>query len=82
MLIDQQRLDPQPQALLENSQQQGDVFPFADADSDQICEVALSHMSPAALGPDVEEYVRLAGELSEYITWDMLDVPGWSNFGQ
>ena len=43
----------------------------------QIADVEMAH-------PSAEDYIRIAGEMSEYLTWDLSELPDltlWEDFG-
>lgn len=31
--------------------------------------------------PSMDDYIRTAGEMAGYLTWDTLEVPPWLNYG-
>jgi hypothetical protein len=43
-------------------------------------EIVPSNLSNSAGELEAENYARLAGEMSDYITWEATDLPSWIDF--
>lgn len=53
-------------------------FPAPDSGVSQMAEMMPDIMVPQ---PSMDDYIRTAGDMAGYLTWDVMEVPAWLNYG-
>lgn len=45
----------------------------------QVTSLQVPDMMP--LQPSMDDYIRTADDMAGYLTWDVMEVPSWLNYG-